>query len=133
MKYDLQLPDSLHYFIDMNPLMRLTNTGEEELDRLLKIIQQWDRKADTLSVGAAQFGIVYDRIRFKHRNRKEHYYLPEEQEYIDALRYAYDYLIKHFGKLDVKVGEIQRHVRGDVDLPLSGMPDVLAAMYSQPW
>ncbi|MGB1217542.1 MAG: penicillin acylase family protein, partial [Saprospiraceae bacterium] len=37
-------------------------------------------------------------------------------------------LEKHFGKVDVTLGELQRIHRGDKDYPVGGMPDVLAAM-----
>ena len=35
---------------------------------------------------------------------------------------------KNFGESPVKLGELQRHSRGGVDLPVTGGPDVLAAM-----
>ena len=35
-----------------------------------------------------------------------------------------------FGRIDVKWGEIQRLKRGNVDLALSGGPDILRAIYS---
>lgn len=35
-----------------------------------------------------------------------------------------------YGNLEIPWGDVQRHIRGDVNLPLSGGPDVLAAMYA---
>ena len=46
-----------------------------------------------------------------------------------ALRKAKKYLIKHFGKVDILLGQLQRHVRGDKDLPISGMIDMIAPSY----
>ncbi len=37
-------------------------------------------------------------------------------------------VLKHFGKVNVTLGEVQRLKRGDKDFPIGGMPDVLAAM-----
>jgi penicillin amidase/acyl-homoserine-lactone acylase len=41
-------------------------------------------------------------------------------------------LMKHFGRLDVPWGEVNRLVRGEVDLPLGGGPDTLRAIYGRP-
>ncbi|MEZ4933686.1 MAG: penicillin acylase family protein [Saprospiraceae bacterium] len=53
-----------------------------------------------------------------------------EKIIIEAIAYSQDYMKKHFGKSPVTLGELQRHSRGKVDLPVSGGPDVLAAMKS---
>ena len=36
------------------------------------------------------------------------------------------YLIKHFGKIDIILGDLQRHIRGEVSLPVSGLVDMIA-------
>jgi len=48
-----------------------------------------------------------------------------------GLRRAKKELLEKFGKLEVPLGEVQRHIRGDVNIPIGGAPDVLAAIYSQ--
>ena len=40
-------------------------------------------------------------------------------------------MLSNFGSLEIPLGNIQRHTRGKVDLPISGAPDVLAAIYSR--
>ena len=47
----------------------------------------------------------------------------------DAFRAAVEYLNTHYGRIDPEWGEVNRLVRGDVSLPLSGAPDVLRAIY----
>lgn len=46
-----------------------------------------------------------------------------------ALREAADELMLHYGRLDPSWGEVNRMIRGDVDLPLGGGPDTLRAIY----
>ena len=43
------------------------------------------------------------------------------------------YLIEHFGKVKINLGEFQKLVRGDKELPIWGLPDVITAMSSRPY
>src|ERR1039458_1691901 len=56
-----------------------------------------------------------------------------EKEYAEALRFAKHHMLKYFGSLTVPLGQVQKHVRGNVELPLGGCPEVLAATVSQPY
>lgn len=47
----------------------------------------------------------------------------------DAFRQAVTYLDTHYGRIDPEWGEINRLIRGDVNLPISGGPDILRAIY----
>jgi acyl-homoserine-lactone acylase len=40
--------------------------------------------------------------------------------------------MKNFGTTDISLGEFQRLERGGKSLPLAGLPDMLATMYSMP-
>ena len=53
----------------------------------------------------------------------------EEKIMVEAIREAKKHLEKHFGKTQIPLGELQRHQRGEVDLPVMGGPDILAAAY----
>ncbi|WP_241765127.1 acylase [Hyphomonas beringensis] len=50
---------------------------------------------------------------------------PREQAFREAVRWLTD----HHGGVDLEWGEVNRLVRGGVDLPLSGAPDTLRAVY----
>ena len=55
------------------------------------------------------------------------------QEYHEqALERTRDHLIKNFGRLDISLGDIQRHVRGEKNFPASGLIDMIAPTYSVP-
>ncbi len=49
--------------------------------------------------------------------------------FADGVRRAKAEMIKDFGKLNVPLGDYQRHQRGNVDLPTSGGPDMFTAKY----
>jgi penicillin amidase/acyl-homoserine-lactone acylase len=48
-----------------------------------------------------------------------------------AFRNAVNTLQKNYGKLDPEWGEVNRIVRGSVDLPMDGGPDILRAIYPE--
>ena len=52
-------------------------------------------------------------------------------EIMGRLKSAVEWSIKHYGTLNVKWGEILRLKRGQTDLPLSGGPDIVRAIYSK--
>ncbi len=50
-----------------------------------------------------------------------------EQEVAEALRYAQKFMLAKYGTLNIKLGEVQRLVRGNVSLPASGLREVARA------
>jgi acyl-homoserine lactone acylase PvdQ len=48
-----------------------------------------------------------------------------------AFQAAVDFLVAHYGKVEVPLGDMQRLRRGTVDLPIGGGPDVLAAVHTK--
>jgi acyl-homoserine-lactone acylase len=50
---------------------------------------------------------------------------------LDAYRAAVAWLADAHGRIDVPWGEVNRLRRGEVDLPLSGAPDILRAVYGE--
>ena len=51
---------------------------------------------------------------------------------LEQLRLASADLRKHFGRIDVEWGAVNRLVRGDKNIPLGGGPDTLRAIYGRP-
>jgi acyl-homoserine-lactone acylase len=47
-----------------------------------------------------------------------------EEDAVDALRNAKKLLIKTHGTMDIPLGQVQRHQRGEVSLPISGLREV---------
>ena len=46
---------------------------------------------------------------------------------ITSLKNTRDYFLDKFGRIDVPLKDFQKHVRGDVELPVSGLVDMIAA------
>jgi acyl-homoserine-lactone acylase len=124
-KYDGQLPQQLQYPVKTDSLFMLRAADHPPLADLINVLQQWDRKTDTGSKGAAAFLLIYQQL-------KDH---PDGmvsmEEILSSLKKANDYLLKNFGRSAVTLGELQQHSRGNISAPSWGLPDVLTAMYSE--
>ena len=53
--------------------------------------------------------------------------------YLQSIRKAKADMLKDFGAINIQLGELQRHQRGNVDIPLGGGPDMIRAAYPQPY
>jgi acyl-homoserine-lactone acylase len=132
-KYDNQLPTKLAFLSNVDALFALNPAETPDIKPLIDAIQQWNRKSDSDSKGAAAFITVFYYFMEKYKNREGGYNrVMSKEECIEAVRYAKDYLVKNFSKTDITLGEIQKLVRGTNEQAVSGMPDVLTAMYCQP-
>ena len=132
-KYDLKLPDSLAFFLDLNSLFTMPVDQYPQVAELLSTIQQWDRVASVERVGVAQFIELYKQLQKQTGIQPPTIYRPTTEEIIEALLVTQSYFINHFDKINVTLGEYQQLVRGDKTIPIKGMPDVIAAMYSSPY
>jgi len=71
-----------------------------------------------------------DRIRTE-SGRNVRYGTVTEEDCVVGIRKAKKELLEKHGTLKVPLKKVQSLIRGDVNLPMAGMPDVLAAMYSK--
>ncbi len=85
-------------------------------------------------MGATQFLVIlqYVSIKYHLTNIYQRKTLTRAES-LDALRHTKRYLLKHFGRLEVPLGNYQKMVRGKLERPLSGLPDAIAAIYSTPY
>jgi len=131
-KYDQQLPQKLAYQTQADTLFLLDPNNYPELSNLITILNQWDRKATIESKGAALFSIIYYQV-VKEQRAGASYRTLSKNKCLELLIFAKAYLVKHFGNIDVSLGQYQKLVRGDKAISLSGIPDVIADMHSGPY
>ena len=137
-KYDNSFPSKFSYnFMDINLIDEIELDNNHELFEIVNEIQNWNRKTDINSIGAGLYGVLYyhliynyaDQIRKLSSEDK-----PVSKEIIlSAVSDIKPYLIEHFGKVKINLGEFQKLVRGDKELPIWGLPDVITAMSSRPY
>ncbi len=131
-KYDHQYPKPYAFnFMNINYLDKIDSENYPDIEILINRLQEWDRKANTNSLGAGTFAILYDQLRPIYR------VLPQPKIFpiiaiVSALRDTKKYMLKHFNSLEVKLGDYQKLVRGK-EIPIFGLPDVITAMSSRPY
>ncbi len=134
-KYDLQLPKTLAYVTgpDANALFTLNPTDYSDIAGEIKTLNTWDRRSNTDSRGAALFLIFYHYWKDKAAQLPQPKAALTKDDCAEGIRYAKTYMQQHFGRTTLTLGEYQKHVRGSKELPLWGLPDVMAAIYAVPY
>ena len=127
-KYDHTFPTPFHYnFMDINKIMEMNPNEYPEIKELLENIQNWDRKTNIESIGAGAFAMFYYNLRKYYRKS----YINREfsKDIIaECLLEVKEQMLKYFKTTNVKLGDYQKLVRGDKEIPIWGMPDVITAM-----
>lgn len=130
-KYDKAYCTPLYIFAAENIelIFNLDETKYPEIAESIKVMKNWDRVADIDREGAPLMvlAVAYTKDRLFKEGKVPGSNVLDESYYVDALTYAQKYLKKHFGTVHVKLGDVQRHTRGNVNLPAYGAFDVLAA------
>ncbi len=129
-KFDYKYPTPFNFnFVDVNEIMEMHPEDYPDISDLIIEIQNWDRSTNSDSIGAGIFAMFYynlgNYIRKPYINRNLSNNLIAQM-----LRDVKAYMVKYFNKTNVSLGEYQKLVRGDKEIPIWGMPDVITAMTS---
>ena len=132
-KYDHQLPTPLQYnYMDLNPLFDMKVADYPEVSTLLNDIQNWDRITNPTSYGAGAYASLYYQLTpFYYQLGKDRIFTKEAL--YEALKITKDHLKTYFNAERIQLGEFQKLVRGNKELPIYGLPDVVTAMRGQPY
>lgn len=121
-KYDTEYSMRSHMGHFLQRLADAPEPTDPQTKKAVDMVKAWNRRADrdntaaALAIIAAEPDMEWD--------RKGTY----DFDPVEAVQRSAEYLIKHFGKLDVPWGDVMRLRRGKVDLPLDGGPDTLRAI-----
>lgn len=136
MKFDCQFPDSSAFLASVDNFMQLdANCFPDVAESIIKM-QNWDKRADKDSEAAGMYLLTYHYIFDKLQLGTETFIEGmdvDDNLFLEAVSYANDHLMEYFKTLDVTLGQLQIHARGDKELGVSGFADALAASYSLPY
>ena len=123
-KYDTQYSsNSVIAKVRDRYIKEMVNEKDPKLISALTLIKEWDLSADSSNTAAALAMIVLPNA----FNEDDLNY--EIEDITQKLVETIDYLETTFGKIDVPLGMVLRLVRGKTNLPLSGGPGLLRAIY----
>ena len=117
-KNDNSFPEKFSYsFMDINPLFGINLDTSHELKKMLDILQNWDRKTDIDSVGAGIYGVLYYHLLRNYRDYILKNRVLSEEVLLSAFKEVKSYIIENFGYLEITLGDFQKLVRGDIEMP----------------
>lgn len=127
-KYDHSLPTPLNYnFVDFNAIFDMNPDNYPDVADILIDIQNWDRVASADSYGAGAFAVLYYSLG-KYYSKLGPSKVFNKLLIYTCLKDAKKHLLKHFRTTSIRLGDFQKLVRGDKELPIFGLPDVVTAM-----
>ncbi len=128
-KNDKSFPDPMNYnFMNINKVFEMKAENYPEVSQLIKSIQTWDKKTNADSFGAGTYAMLYYTITQKPFYKSYYNRNFSEELIADCLLEVKRKMLKNFKKTNVKLGEFQKLVRGEKEIPIFGMPDVITAM-----
>jgi acyl-homoserine-lactone acylase len=131
-KFDRQYPSSFYFPSKIDSVFLLNSTEFPDIADIITQLGNWNKNSDAESIGAGTFFFVQAAA-----NKNKALYLQNKSISktlaAQLLREAKQTMLKDFGKTNIALGEVQKLVRGTKEIPLPGLPDVLAPMYSVPY
>lgn len=121
-KFDIQYPDQFQFEEDVNIVFELNPKEYPEIEDYLKILQNWDRKAEKESIGAGLMKVLINNAKGKD---------IDSTIAIEIVKKSKNQLMNEFGTIDVPLSKLQVHKRGETEMSIDGLPDVIAPMYTQ--
>ena len=127
-KYDNSLPKPLNYnFLDINGIWNINADKYPKIADVITNIQKWNMNTNANSIGASNYAVLYYLLieNYKGISNKKVF---SEDEIIELIKLTKKYLLKHFKSVHIKLGDFQKLVRGEKEIGIFGLPDVITAM-----
>ncbi len=137
-KYDAHYPKKVvapFKSFDLEEAFHLDERKYADIADAIKVMKAWgiNRSGDIADTNATlvykwiygTYFSINDEIEKKFKTDSAY----KIQYFAEGVRKAKVEMLRDFGKLNVPLGDFQRHQRGDVDLPTTGGPDMWNAKY----
>ncbi|MCB9231886.1 MAG: penicillin acylase family protein [Bacteroidia bacterium] len=132
-KYDTRFPRDFKDLrgFKVDGLFSFKPEDQPDLAEAIRHINAWDRgtEMENPDFPVVATALYYINEHFRPKDQQDAAAWREKM--LEAIRFSQTELMEHFGTLDLTTGDVQRIVRGDVNLPLGGGPDILRAVYTE--
>ncbi len=134
-KYDGSFSNPLYSYAltNLEDVFKIETKKYPEVQAIIEKFQKWDRTSGIENEEATIF-MLMQQFFLKKLSAESRSFLGNtatEAEFIESFRFAQTHLQKYFGSINVPLGKIQLHIRGDKKLPMPGIFDVITAMYGK--
>ena len=126
-KNDRTFPTPMNYnYININNVFEMLPEDYPEISELIESIQSWDKTANADSYGAGTYAMFYYQANKYYKSYINKKYSKEL--IADILLEVKSKMLNHFKTTKIKLGDYQKLVRGNKEIPIFGLPDVITAM-----
>lgn len=122
-KHDKYYSKNTHYVAHIQTVVNQT-VADPLLEQAQDVLAEWDLGTDLANTGAA-LGTCFLRAVVE----AEDLAAEDYDRLTGLLANCAEKLQQAFGHLDPEWGRVNRHIRGEVNLPIAGGPDILRAVY----
>ncbi len=130
-KFDKSYSKNASYARNFKTAFELSDTKYKDIADVIAKLKNWDWTGNINNREAPVAMIMQERLVKKWKVPFAFLMIKKEplheDEIVSALRYTKKFMLDKFGSTDVKLGDIQRLIRGNVSYPASGMREVSRA------
>ena len=112
----------------LQPLLDKYRPESEAEEKALALLKGWDGEMNEKSAGATLVRLTYEPLHDVRMFKPVGTPVPAPAE---TFQEAVRFLRRHYGRVDVPLGTVQRLRRGKTDLPLGGGTDTLNAVHTR--
>jgi len=137
LKYDLGYSENTKFWKSIQPFFEISPEEYPDLKPAIEKLQGFKqtKSAAVTDRNIATFWLamwdLWQKLDLP-ESALAHGFEATKDQFVASLRVAQQHLLKTFKTVDIELGQLQRHTRGKVDLPIWGLPDNLASMFSLP-
>lgn len=133
-KWDQQLPKDHIFLRSMHNTFNLDPNKYPDIADAIGVLARWDYDMTATNMQAAFAYATTQKVMKRVGRRSEAVesglYVSDEL-WVEAIRQTKEEFMKHFNKLEIPYGDVQKFERSGKSVPMGGIPDVLAACASE--
>ncbi len=111
----------------LDPLLRSYKPQTPAETQGIALLKTWDGKAELDSTAATLALLTQHPLKERSRKGRKGEPTTPAAAYQAAIRF----LLRHYGRIDIPLGRIQRLRRGRTDLPINGAPDTITSVHTR--
>ncbi|MDB5229123.1 MAG: peptidase [Bacteroidota bacterium] len=135
-KYDQSFMNPAYNYamINIEDILHLDPKKYPQIKESIAVAKRWNRSGDVNNKQAAIVSLVIHDVIHKlidEGNFPSVRCRVKEKFLVETIEKAQKHLLKYFGTIEVPLGDLQKLVRGNIALPVGGLPDVIAATFAK--